>query len=159
MTVLRQVDYRDLDVAELERQVQQSYLSLYGSGDETVLQAEQFLPPAGIFLLLGIADVPVAMGGWRSRQADGMHLRDGDAEIKRMYVVPHAQRRGHARAVLAELERTATSSGRRRMVLETGLLQPEAIALYTSSGYTEMGKFGRYAHKESSRSYAKVLAG
>jgi len=39
------------------------------------------------------------------------------------------------------------------------LLQPEAIALYTSSGYTEMGKFGRYAHKESSRSYAKVLAG
>jgi len=159
MTVLRQVDYRDLDVAELERQVQQSYLSLYGSGDETVLHAEQFLPPEGIFLLLSIADVPVAMGGWRSRRADGMHLRDGDAEIKRMYVVPHAQRRGHARAVLAELERTATSSGRRRMVLETGLLQPEAIALYTSSGYTEMGKFGRYAHKEPSRSYAKVLAG
>ena len=43
--------------------------------------------------------------------------------------------RGHARAVLAELERTAAAAGRRRAVLETGTRQPEAIALYTSAGY------------------------
>ncbi len=31
-------------------------------------------------------------------------MHDGDAEIKRMYVVPDARGRGHARALLAELE-------------------------------------------------------
>ena len=46
--------------------------------------------------------------------------------------------RGHARAVLAELERSAAAAGRRRTVLETGTRQPEAIALYTSSGYVPM---------------------
>ena len=43
---------------------------------------------------------------------------------------------GYGRAVLAELERTAAAAGRRRVVLETGTRQPEAIALYTSGGYS-----------------------
>ena len=159
MIALRPVDYGDPDVADLERQVQQDYTRRYGSGDDTVLHPEQFRAPLGVFLLLSVDGAPVAMGGWRPRDADGAHLHDGDAEIKRMYVVPIAQRRGHARVLLAELERTATAAGRRRTVLETGLLQPEAIALYASSGYTEMGKFGFYAHEDSSRYYAKVLAG
>ena len=31
------------------------------------------------------------------------------------------------------------------MVLETGRAQPEAIALYESSGYTPIPRFGHYA--------------
>lgn len=155
---LRSVDYADPAVGELERQVQQEYARRYGTGDDTVLQPQEFRPPAGTFLLGWIDGTPAAMGGWRAREGDGAHLRDGDAEIKRMYVVPAVQRRGHARALLAELERTAAAVGRVRMVLETGLLQPEAIALYTSAGYAEMGKFGLYAHEASSRYYAKALA-
>jgi len=157
--VLRPVDYGHPDVAALEQQVQQEYHRRYGGGDATVLHSEHFAPPAGLFLLLRVDGVATAMGGWRVRDADGAYLRDGDAEIKRMYVVPVAQRRGYARTLLAELERTAAAVGRQRMVLETGVLQPEAIALYTSSGYTEMGKFGLYAGAESSRCYAKVLTG
>ena len=156
---LRPVDYSDAAVGELERQVQQEYARRYGTGDDTVLRPQQFRPPDGIFLLGLVDGTPAAMGGWRAREGDGPHLRDGDAEIKRMFVTPVVQRRGHARALLAELERTAAVAGRVRMVLETGLLQPEAITLYTSSGYTEMGKFGLYAHEDSSRYYAKMLAG
>ena len=55
-----------------------------------------------------------------------------------MFVVAAHRDRGHARAVLAELERSAAAAGRRRAVLETGTRQPEAIALYTSSGYVPM---------------------
>ncbi|GDY55981.1 hypothetical protein SVIO_066040 [Streptomyces violaceusniger] len=44
-----------------------------------------------------------------------------------------------------------------RMVLETGTEQPEAIALYTSSGYTPVTKFGLYRFEETSRCYAKLL--
>ena len=41
------------------------------------------------------------------------------------------------------------------MVLETGTKQPEAIALYTSSGYEPCAKFGYYRFHESSRCFAK----
>jgi ribosomal protein S18 acetylase RimI-like enzyme len=67
--------------------------------------------------------------------------------------------RGHgfARVVLAELERTAAAAGRRRVVLETGDKQPEAIALYRSSGYTEIPKFGMYRHDALSVCFGKEL--
>lgn len=45
------------------------------------------------------------------------------------------------------------------MVLETGDRQPEAIALYTSSGYTVCEKFGHYRAYDSSICMAKPLAG
>ena len=83
--------------------------------------------------------------------------RDGDAELKRMYVAPAARGRGFARLLLAELERTASVAGARRMVLETGTRQPEAIALYRSSGYRPMPRFGIYREAPGSRCFAKPL--
>jgi GNAT superfamily N-acetyltransferase len=80
-------------------------------------------------------------------------------EIKRMFVVDAMRGRGFARAVLAELERAAAGAGARRMVLETGLLQPEAIALYRSSGYHPMPNFGVYRCAPNSRCFAKPLVG
>lgn len=149
--------YDDVGVRSLVADVQQEYLRRYGSGDDTVLTVADFTPPAGVFVLAHLDGAAVAMGGWRAREAGEHGLADGDAELKRMYVVPAAQRRGVARAVLAELERTARAAGRVRMVLETGTEQPEAIALYTSAGYTPTTKFGLYRGEASSRCYAKTL--
>ncbi|WP_374202734.1 GNAT family N-acetyltransferase [Amycolatopsis sp. GM8] len=59
-----------------------------------------------------------------------------------MYVTELARGRGYARMILRELERTAALAGRKRAVLETGIKQPAAIALYTSSHYAEIPKFG-----------------
>jgi hypothetical protein len=42
-------------------------------------------------------------------------------------------------------------------VLETGLSQPEAIGLYTSSGYQPVPKYGHYRCAPSSRCYGKRL--
>ena len=86
---------------------------------------------------------PAADGGPGTPNRTTRTLRDGDAEIKRMYVVASHRGRGIARAVLAELERAAAAAGRRRMVLETGDRQPEAVALYTSSGYRPVDRFGK----------------
>jgi hypothetical protein len=44
------------------------------------------------------------------------------------------------------------------MVLETGTEQPEAIALYTSSGYEPCTKFGYYRFHDDSRCFAKRLS-
>jgi GNAT superfamily N-acetyltransferase len=81
------------------------------------------------------------------------------AEVKRMYVVPAARARGLARQVLAHLERTAAEAGAEAMILETGLAQPEAIALYESSGYTRIPSFGYYKDEPLNRCFAKALPG
>jgi GNAT superfamily N-acetyltransferase len=83
----------------------------------------------------------------------------GEAEIKRMFVRPTHRGRGMARAVLADLEITAASAGRRRMVLETGVRQPAAINLYVGAGYAPMAPFGTYRDAEGSRYYSKPLPG
>jgi len=75
----------------------------------------------------------------------------------RMYVVPSARGRGLSREVLAELERSAVAAGRRRMVLETGTRQPEAIDLYATSGYTEITTFGEHRCSSYSRCFGKIL--
>ncbi len=72
-----------------------------------------------------------------------------------MYVVPEHRGAGWSRVVLAELERTAAAYGHDLLVLETGLRQPEAIGLYTSSGYVEIDGFGHYRDSPLSRCFAK----
>jgi GNAT superfamily N-acetyltransferase len=76
-----------------------------------------------------------------------------------MFVTASARGRGFARAILAELERTAAAAGRRRAVLETGTGQPEALALYRSSGYRAIESFGVYQNEPESRCFAKDLSG
>ncbi len=152
--------YDHPDAIKLNDQVQQEYMERYGDGegDATPLDAGMFVPPVGLYLLAyDEQDRPVATGGWRTQNAGGEGYSDGDAELKRMYVVREARGLGLARRILGLLEEDARGRGRTRMVLETGTEQPEAIALYTSSGYEPCTKFGHYRFHESSRCYAKPL--
>ena len=65
-------------------------------------------------------------------------------EIKRVFVRADARRRGVSRIVMAALEENARQRKVRRMRLETGVRQPEAIELYTSLGYRRRAPFGDY---------------
>ena len=62
-----------------------------------------------------------------------------------------------ASGVLAELEQWARELGMERCILETGLRQPEAIALYERNGYEPIPNYGPYAGVANSRCFAKVL--
>ncbi|MFC9313491.1 GNAT family N-acetyltransferase [Streptomyces nigra] len=156
---IRPVPFDHPDAVKLNDQVQAEYSVRYGDGgDATPLAAADFAPPRGLYLIAYDAlGVPVASGGWRSQDENGEGNQDGDAELKRMYVVEDMRGRGIARRVLAALEEDARAAGRRRMVLETGAKQPEAVALYTSSGYEPCEKFGYYRFHELSLCYAKAL--
>ncbi|MDT3399535.1 GNAT family N-acetyltransferase [Streptomyces sp. B1866] len=146
------------DAVKLNDLVQLEYVARYGEGDVTAMAAAHFDPPHGLYLLAyDTADRPVATGGWRAQDHGDTGFSDGDAEIKRMYVVPEARGLGLARRILARLEDSARAAGRVRMVLETGLKQPEAVALYESSGYRPTAKFGMYRHAGDSVCYAKPL--
>jgi ribosomal protein S18 acetylase RimI-like enzyme len=59
--------------------------------------------------------------------------------------------------VLDELESSAVALGYRATVLETGLRQPEALALYESHGYTRIPNYGFYRESALSRCYRKDL--
>ncbi|MFV0129453.1 GNAT family N-acetyltransferase [Streptomyces sp. HMX112] len=157
--LIRIAAFDDPDAVRLNDQVQLEYAERYeDEGDLTPLAPAMFRPPRGLYLLAyDSGGRPVASGGWRSQDANDLGYSDGDAELKRMYVVPAARGRGLARRILAALEDDARAAGRTRMVLETGTKQPEAIGLYTSSGYEPCAKFGYYRHHEASLCYAKPL--
>jgi GNAT superfamily N-acetyltransferase len=156
---IRQVAYDHPDAVKLDAEVQAEYDLRYGDGgDATVLDPADFVPPNGLYLIAyDEQGVPVASGGWRRQDANAQGNLDGDAELKRMFVLEQMRGRGLARRILAALEEDARAAGRVRMVLETGTAQPEAIALYTSSGYEPCEKFGYYRFHEESRCFAKKL--
>lgn len=151
--------YDHPDALKLDAIVQQEYAERYRDvGDVTPLSPTMFDPPHGLYLIAyDDGGDAVATGGWRTWEDAEENYRAGDAEIKRMFVVREARGLGLARRVLAELEEDARAAGRTRMVLETGTMQPEAIGLYTSSGYTATEKFGLYRFETASRCYAKLL--
>ncbi|GHE00608.1 GNAT family N-acetyltransferase [Streptomyces alanosinicus] len=156
---IRRVRFDHPDAVKLNDEVQAEYHQRYGDGgDATILDAADFAPPRGVYLIAyDEHDHPVATGGWRSQDRNEEGNENGDAELKRMYVVAGMRGRGLARRMLTALEEDARAAGRIRMVLETGTKQPEAIALYVSTGYEPCTKFGYYRHHEESRCFAKAL--
>ena len=110
---------------------------------------------ARYLVLLGDDGMAVGCGAVQAFEADSEH--PGDGELKRMYVVPAARGRGFARALLAALEELAHSAGYPVLRLTTGELQPEAIALYESSGYSRAAPWGKYVTQPGTHCYAKVL--
>ena len=132
--------------------LQQVYVDRYGDEDITPVDPAQFAAPLGYFVIGYLDGVPVACGGWRVNDEI-----EGAAEIKRMYVVDSVRGQGLSRLVLAHLEATAREAGLERMILETGLRQPEAIGLYTSSGYEQIDNFGVYRDHPESRCFGKPL--
>ena len=93
---------------------------------------------------------PVGCGGLRL-------LGNDEAEIKRMYVRPDHRGTGVSVAVLNTLEEHGRRFGLRRLTLETGDRQPDAIRFYEREGYVRIPNFGPYAGEPASICYAKEL--
>lgn len=144
------------DAWSLVEAVQEEYVVRYGSRDESPIDPTDFDDPIGAFFVGFLGGVPVATAAWR-RSPVRVLGEVPTAEVKRMYVLPAAQRRGIARRMLAHLEEHAAASGVRALVLETGIAQPEAIALYTSSGYAAIPGFGYYRDSKLSRCFGRRL--
>jgi GNAT superfamily N-acetyltransferase len=94
--------------------------------------------------------VPVACGA--IREYDSLTM-----EVKRMYTLPLARGKGIAKHILHELENWAKELGYAKCILETGMRQPEAIQLYTSTGYKSIPNYGKYANVYNSVCFEKEL--
>jgi GNAT superfamily N-acetyltransferase len=78
-------------------------------------------------------------------------------EVKRMYTAEEARSKGIASMILAELEKWAAELNYAKCILETGLRQPEAIALYIKNGYKTIPNYGQYAGIENSVCFMKTI--
>lgn len=82
----------------------------------------------------------------------------GTMEIKRMFTLHKARGKGIASRILIELENWAAELNVKKLILETGINQPEAIGLYKKCGYTRIPNYGHYRSVETSFCFEKVLA-
>ncbi len=93
---------------------------------------------------------PIGCGALKEYTGDTM-------EVKRMYVVVNKRGQGIASAILKELEQWATELNYSSCILETGINQPEAIALYKKNKYKIIPNYGQYAEAVNSVCFEKSL--
>ena len=99
----------------------------------------------------------VARRGTTAVGCGALRIDVGYGELKRMYVVPEARGRRLGRLILERIEEEARREGLRCLRLETGIRQPEALALYRAAGYAEREAFGEYAADPLSVFMEKIL--
>ena len=93
---------------------------------------------------------PVGCGAIKAFGSDTM-------EVKRMFTLSDQRGKGIASLVLKELEQWARELGYKKLVLETGIKQVEAIALYQKNSYTRIPNYGQYIGIENSVCFEKIM--
>ncbi len=78
-------------------------------------------------------------------------------EVKRMFVVPRMRGQGIASMILNHLELWALELNYTKCLLETGINQPEAIAMYKKNRYKIIQNYGQYANVSNSVCFEKIL--
>ncbi|PWC32470.1 GNAT family N-acetyltransferase [Azospirillum sp. TSO35-2] len=81
----------------------------------------------------------------------------GYGEVKRMFVSPGVRGGGIARRLLDRLTEQARAEGIGTLMLETGIHQPEAVAMYRKAGFTDRGPYACYADHPLSLFMEKTL--
>jgi len=83
---------------------------------------------------------------------------ESELEVKRVVVLAEARGHGVARQLMAYLEKFATATGTRRLILQTGDRQPDAVTLYQSLGYRPIPIYQPYTDAiPFSQCFEKVL--
>lgn len=93
---------------------------------------------------------PVGCGAFKARN-------NQQVEIKRMFVLTAARKKGYASAILTTLETWAAKEGYSEAILETGKAQIEALSFYPKQGYTVIPNFAPYVGVENSVCFSKSL--
>jgi putative acetyltransferase len=125
------------EVHALLRQSDMYFASLYPAESNHLVGITALTEPNVRFVVARRAGVAVGCGAL-------VLGANGEAELKRMFVIPEARGLKLGSRILDTLETTAKTEGVRVLRLETGVRQPEALALYRRHGYTERGPFATY---------------
>lgn len=144
------VDPRSPEAADLIDELYEELVRRYEDAGNGPFRPEDVTGSRSVFLIARREGRPIGCGGLREEGPI-------TAEVKRMYVRPEARGEGLGRRLLLELERHAVELGYKRIRLETGIPQPEALRLYESSGYRRIPGYGEYKDDPRTVSFEKDL--
>ena len=132
------------EVAGLMEQSTALLSSLYPVESNHLVSAAELTGDTAVLLGAFLGQAPVGMIGLVD------YREDGYAEVKRLFVSEVHRGAGIATALMAEVEALAMGWGLSRVLLETGVKQPESLSLYSRLGYAQRAAFGRYLEDEHS---------
>lgn len=140
------------DGVALLRSFYREQVSRYGFAESAILDPAEFSPPNGLFVVVYDRDEAVGCGAvhWHDR-------RTATAEIKKTYLLPSVRRRGLGGFVLDALESEAAGIGAERIVLESGVRNTAALALFVAHGYQLTGGYVPGRDPAVNRAFSKAL--
>jgi N-acetylglutamate synthase-like GNAT family acetyltransferase len=105
----------------------------------TTVEATDFEPPRGVFLVAERQRSAVGCGGLR-------RISPTTAEVKRLFVSPRQRGNRIGRTLLAHLERHAAEQGLLELRLDTPGGSSAALALFRASGFSEIPDYNGNPH-------------
>lgn len=147
--VIAREDPRQPDVIAMVAALDRYQETLYPPASNHHLDIDTLAGADVRFFVARAQGTAVACGALRLCTAYG--------EVKRMYVRPDVRGRGIGAALLARLEQCARAAGLPLIRLETGIAQPEALALYARAGFRVCEPFADYTPDPLSRFLEKRL--
>lgn len=138
------------DVMPLLEQLDGYLEGLHPTGNIQPVPLQELEQPNVTFLTARVDGRPVACGAcvWHADYV----------EVKRMYVLPACRGLGLGKQLLDALEAQVRHGGGRRVRLETGTAQTEALELYERAGYRRCPPFGEHHANPRSICMEKELA-
>lgn len=149
MIVTRELKWDNPDFRELVLLLDLEFRERYGAIQDEY-DRHNTTGPSTVILVAYSENKPVGCGAFRKFDSETV-------EIKRMFVRKEFRGKGISKIILKQLEEIAAEQGYTTAVLETGIKQQEAIALYKKSGYKQTQKYGPYADLEFSICMSKKI--
>ena len=140
------------DIVQLIEASQRYQKELYPSDSIHQVDFDRFLSSDAYFLAAYLDNVAIGIGGFRKVQGT-----DNYAEIKNLYVSEGGRGLGVATQLMNQLEQEMLNSELFISRLETGIYQPDSVALYEKLGYSQRGPFGGYKLDQYSIFMEKIL--
>ena len=152
MITIAQEDPRSLDVQRLLSAFVDEVKKRYDSppADVGLFDPELVAVPRSIFLVARDDGNAVGCGAL-------VPMDETVVEVKRMFVAPQKRGHGIAKRILDELERLAREFDYDAIRLETGVRQPESIALYGKGGFYRIPNFPPFEDDASAVCFEKRI--
>jgi GNAT superfamily N-acetyltransferase len=148
MVSVRKAPADSPEAVELMRELSAFLLELTGRSGELSFRAEDMDHPRAAFAIAYQDGRPAGCGAIREFEGD-------TAELKRMYA--REKGRGVGKRLLEFLEGEAARLGYKRIILETGAVNENAVRFYLSNGYAVCENYGMYIGRVDSVCFDKTL--